>query len=318
MDVHDSSAAPERRTLVVNGDDFGLTPGVNRGIVHAHQHGILTHASLITTAPFAGQALELAHETPSLSLGVHLLLVDGTARVGPGHVRTLVDDHARLRPTVGAFLRDWSCGRIDMMEVECELRAQIECMLATGAKPTHLDSHKHLHMWPPIFGLVTRLAREYGVPRVRLAVEHPALRLAGEYHDNPAVFGQAVANLMMLPLAWPDRRMAAGAGLESPSFVGRVHTGLLTEAALATIVRRLPPGTTELMTHPGFVDEHLERLRTRLRSEREQELAVLCAPGVRRALADSGVALAGARTLERADERAADEEVRGHEVCCES
>jgi chitin disaccharide deacetylase len=286
------SQSTERR-LVVTGDDFGLTPGVNRGIVYAHTHGVLTHASLMATTAFTADAIDLALGTPSLSVGLHLVLVDGRSCLPSGSIASLVDAGGRFRPTAGEFVRDWSLCRIDPDEVEHELRAQIEHVLAAGLHPTHLDSHKHLHMWPPIFQTVVRLACHYEVPAIRIPVERPVLGLIGwNRHERPAR-AQAIANALTAPLAWLNRLTLDRKGLDVAFFVGRVHTGLLSLERLKQTLERLPPGRSELMTHPGFVDGHLARVRTRLRDEREREVALLCARETREVIERAGVVLAG-------------------------
>lgn len=292
MRTRTNTAETGGRTLVVTGDDFGLTHGVNRGIVYAHLHGILTHASLIATAPFVAEAIDLALRTPSLSLGVHLLLVDGAPCLRAKRIPTLANDGWHLRSTPGAFVRDWCLGKIDPMDVERELRAQIERVLCAGLRPTHLDSHKHLHMWPPIFHLVVRLSRDYDIPAVRVAVEQPVVTLLREHLHDRLLRGQAIDNLLMAPLGWLDRQALSTSGVQPIWFVGRVHTGLLTFDRLERLVGRLKPGRSELMTHPGFVDEHLTAARTRLREEREHDLRLLCAPAVPAMLQEAGIDLA--------------------------
>lgn len=279
------------RTLAVTGDDFGLAPGVNAGIVHAHLHGILTHASLMAGARFAAAALRLARQTPSLAVGVHLVLADGRPVLPARRAATLVDVHGRFRPTAGEFVRRWVAGRVNADEAESELRAQIEWLLEAGFRPTHLDSHKHVHMWPPVFRIVARLAQEYGIPIVRLSIEKPIGRLVVENRSDPEALRQAAQNLLMAPLAWVNRRALARHGLAPSWFLGRVHTGLLSVRRLERALARVPPGRAELMTHPGYVDETLTSVKTRLRVEREAEVALLCAREAREAVVQAGFRL---------------------------
>jgi predicted glycoside hydrolase/deacetylase ChbG (UPF0249 family) len=281
-----------KRTLTITGDDFGLTPGINRGIVVAHTRGVLTHASLMATAPFAADAIRLARDTPSLSVGVHLMLVDGAPCLPGRLVPTLVDGGRHFRPSAGAFVRDWVLARLNVIEVELELRAQIERVFAGGVRPTHLDSHTHLHMWPPIFEIVARLALEYEIPSIRLALERPLLRLVIETAGDPVARHHAVHNLSMAPLAWVDARMFAPWKQRPAAFAGRTYTGMMTPERLARVIARLPAGDSELMTHPGYVDEHLASVRTCLREERERELEILCAPSTRALLERECVRLA--------------------------
>lgn len=289
---NDARTTPHRRVLVVTGDDFGLTPGVNEGIVQAHERGILTHASLMATGGAFAEAVRLAGRTPSLSVGVHLMLVDGRTCLPARLIPSLVCPDGRFRPTPGAMARDWVLGRVSAREVELEWRAQIERVIGAGIRPSHLDSHKHAHMWPPLFEVAVRLAAEYSVPAVRVAAERPAVRLLLEAWRDPRARRQAALNLLMAPLAWADVRKLPRGNPTPPRFVGLVYTGLVTPDRLARALRRLPAGGGELMTHPGFVDEALASVRTRLRAERERELTLLCAAETRELIEREGIQLA--------------------------
>ena len=281
-----------QRVLAVTGDDFGLTPGVNAGIVDAHRNGVLTHASLMSGAPFVREALAMARATPTLAVGVHLTLVDGAPVLPASRVPSLVGPDRRFRRTSGDFVADWVLLRVDPADVEREFRAQIRVLIDAGFQPTHLDSHKHTHMWPPVFEIVAKLAREYGIERVRSSFERPALRTLLAHAGQPDVRGQAVDNLLMAPL-WAMTQVARRrAGLSDAWFLGRVHTGHLSVDRLARAIRQAPAGYLELMTHPGYVDAHLEQVRTRLRAEREAELRLLQDPAVRDLLDREQVRLA--------------------------
>jgi chitin disaccharide deacetylase len=261
------------RHLVVNADDLGLTAGVNDGIFDAHRHGILTSASLFAGAPATADAIERARRIPSLGLGAHLALVDGSPTLPPRLVPTLVEDDGRFRrswrPFIGACLR----GKVSLAEVELELTAQVERLRNAGVTLTHLDAHKHVHAYPPVFAIVARLAGRFGIPVVRVPYERwsPA---SGDVGSRGRL--QALLNAAMLPWARRNYRIAAAHDVRTPHFVGRIHTGMLSGEALAGLVRALPPGVTELMVHPGYRDDELERSGTRLLESRQKELDLLC------------------------------------------
>ena len=173
-----------RRTLVVNGDDFGLTPGVNAGILAGHADGILTSASLFANAPETDAAIAIAHRTPTLGVGCHLTLVDGTPLLPPAHIPTLAPD-GQFRPTWSGFLAAAWRRQVDFTEVERELEAQIDRIRAAGIAVTHLDGHKHVHAYPPVFDIVARLARRFGIPAVRVPWERAPVRaVARTYHRH--------------------------------------------------------------------------------------------------------------------------------------
>jgi predicted glycoside hydrolase/deacetylase ChbG (UPF0249 family) len=271
------------RQLVVNADDLGLTVGVNDGIFHAHDRGILTSASVFANAPAASDAIRRIRVRPSLGVGVHLALVDGTPMLPPTRVPTLVEDDGRFRASWKPFIVACLRGQVAFEEVERELRAQIERIRSEGIPLTHLDAHKHVHAFPPIFAIVARLAERFRIPVVRVPYERWS-PVWGDAGQRRTARRQALLNAAMLPWARSDSRTAYGQGLRAPQFAGRIHTGVLSADSFEGMVRRLPPVVTELMVHPGYVDEALLQTDTRLLSSREQEVQLLCAPDTRHLL----------------------------------
>jgi hopanoid biosynthesis associated protein HpnK len=262
------------RSLVVNADDLGLTVGVNNGIFDAHDHGVLTSASVFANARATEDALARALRRPALGVGCHLALVDGQPTLPPARVPSLIEDDGRFRRSWKPFIVSCLLGRVSLLEVEQELRAQIDRIRSAGLTLTHLDAHKHVHAYPPIFAIVTRLAERFQIPVVRVPFE----RWSSSYGDTTgqrAARRQALMNAAMLPWARRDYRRAARAGIRTPHFIGRTHTGVLSAQALAAMVRALPPGVTELMVHPGYVDETLAQLNTRLLDARADEVDLL-------------------------------------------
>jgi hopanoid biosynthesis associated protein HpnK len=279
------------RLLVINGDDFGLTPGVNAGMLDAHRDGVLTSVSLFANAPSTTQAIAIAHATPSLGVGCHLTLVDGTPTLPAAEVPSLVTSEGQFRPTWGAFIRAGLLGRIDLDEVRRELMAQIVRLQTAGITLTHLDSHKHVHAWPPIFRIVADLATTYGVPAVRVPYESPWLGPVPADLRDAGIRRQALENLAMRWWTWRDARILAAHRRLAPAFFGRVHTGRVDREVLPRILEQLPDGVSELMMHPGYQDAALKRVRTRLRREREAEVTLLRSPEARIAIRDAGVTL---------------------------
>jgi predicted glycoside hydrolase/deacetylase ChbG (UPF0249 family) len=261
------------RTLIVNADDLGLTVGVNTGIFGAHDRGILTSASLIANAPATAHAIHRLRSRPTLGIGVHLTLVDGAPLLPPDRVPTLIQDDGRFRASWKPFIVACLAGRVSMEEVEHELTAQIERALDDGIRPTHLDAHKHVHLYPPIFAIVTGLAERFRIPVVRVPYE-------GTHAD-----------LLLLHWSYQDYRIAASHGIRVPQFVGRAMTGTMTATSLATALRRLRPGLTELMVHPGYVDDALRRLPTRLVRSRSVECALLTSPEIADLIAEERIHL---------------------------
>ena len=247
------------RQLVVNADDLGLTAGVNDGIFDAHDMGILTSASLFAGAPATADAVRRARARSSLGVGAHLTLVDGTPTLPADSIPTLVTGDGRFRASWRPFIVACLQGRVSLGEVERELTAQIEQIRAMGISLTHLDAHKHVHLYPPVFAIVARLAARFGIPVVRVPYER------GSW-----------LNALLWPWAQRNYRVAAALGVRTPHFIGRLATGVLTRPVLHEMLRSTGPGVTELMVHPGYVDEALRHLPTRLVESRLEEVALLC------------------------------------------
>ena len=142
------------RSLAVNADDFGFTRDVNRGIVEAHLQGILTSTTLMATGPAFDDAVGLAKEHPTLDIGCHLVLVGD----------------ASYPPTVAKLIQAVALKRIRVYD---ELAAQVRRILDAGLAPTHLDTHKHTHLLPPVLDAVARLSEEFQIPWVRRPFDFP-------------------------------------------------------------------------------------------------------------------------------------------------
>jgi len=281
------------RRLVVNADDLGLTTGVNDGIFDAHEHGILTSASLFAAAPATQDAIRRMRFHPRLGVGVHLALVDGAPILAPARIPSLLDGDGRFRRSWKPFIVACLRGRISLADVERELTAQVERVLDAGVQPTHLDAHKHVHMYPPIFAIVARLAARFGIPVVRVPFEAKALAsiAAAPAAARQTARRQALLNAAMWPWVRTNTRLAAELGIRTPRFTGRIHTGLLDQPSLHALVGAIEPGVTELMVHPGYVDAALTRMNTRLIESRARELNLLCGLDVRALVAAEGIDL---------------------------
>jgi predicted glycoside hydrolase/deacetylase ChbG (UPF0249 family) len=278
------------RQLVVNADDFGLTVGVNDGIFDAHDRGILTSGSVFANAPATADAIRRVRVRPSLGVGVHLALVDGTPMLPPNRVPTLVEDDGRFRASWKPFIVACLRGRVAFEEVERELTAQIERLQSEGIPLTHLDAHKHVHAFPPIFAIVARLGERFRIPVVRVPYERWS-PVWGDDKQRRTARRQALLNVAMLPWARRDYRTARMHGLRAPQFVGRIHTGVLSVDSFEGILRRLRPGVSELMVHPGNVDDELFQTRTRLLSSRADEVELLCTGDTHDLLIDEQIQL---------------------------
>ena len=280
------------RRLIVNADDFGLHEAVNRGILAAHTAGIVSSASLMAGGAAFDEAVRLAGECPRLGVGVHLTLVGANSVLPVAEVSSLVDETGSFYRSYPLFIKRLLRGKIRLAEVERELAAQIDRIRMAGIQPSHLDSHQHLHVLPGIGGIVLDLARRFSIRAIRIPAEPVAFIGA-----TPATVGRLAGRGGLTMLANLFRQHAAAAGIRtSDHFYGMLAGGQLTEPAILAILRRLPPGDSELMTHPGFADESLaDAFRWDYQWDAERQ--ALTAPAVRALLAERQIRLISFREL---------------------
>ena len=297
---------PQRPRLIVNADDFGYTEGVNRAVLELHGAGVLSSATLMATGRAFDTAseglldepphgpgarhLELAQAFPGsgrLGIGCHVVLVDGTSVLPPEELPSLAyppagraSGHASFRPTLGGFVTDLLRGRIRESEIEHEAIAQIHRLQARGIPVTHLDTHKHTHMFPRVLRPLLRAALQCGVKAIRNPFEPPwSVRAT---RSAPPLRRAQVRLLAMLRPEFV--RLVAEAGLHTTDgALGVLATGSLDgptleqllSAALSEASEHGPQQTWELVCHPGYHDAALSAQPTRLLAAREVERAAL-------------------------------------------
>ncbi len=291
--------------LIVNGDDFGLTRGVNAGILRAFRDGILTSATLMANGPAFEDAVELARTNPQLGVGIHLCLVGGRAVALPEDIPALADRDGQLPKTLFVLMTRLSSGWIPTRQIEREFRAQIQRVLDAGIRPSHLDTHKHTHTHPRVMEALGRVANEFGIRNVRKPFEDILTSLGNSRTDGRSNARQVMSAVAAGTTAPLFRLLVRSYGLRTPDhFFGLTTTGRLRSKGLLQMLEVLPMGTSELMCHPGVCDEELEKFPTRLKHEREIELDALTDPDVRRAAEKRGIRLICYEELNRNNARA--------------
>jgi chitin disaccharide deacetylase len=289
------------RRLIINADDFGLTSGVNRAIAEAHECGIVTSTTLMANShafdEAAGLARSLVTNDRHLSVGCHVVLLDGEPLLPTSQVASLLQPNAengrcRFRDSLNDFVIASFRRKLAAGEIEAEAAAQMERIQAAGVQPSHFDTHKHAHMFPAVLRPLLRAARACKVPAVR----------------NP--FGQ------VWPLPWSSvlrtrrlwkrfaqlnvlrnfaasfRREVESHGLRTTDgSLGVLVTGVLDLKLFTAIADSMPEGTWELVCHPGYSDADLDQVQTRLRRSRELELQLLTSPEAREILRQRNIEL---------------------------
>jgi predicted glycoside hydrolase/deacetylase ChbG (UPF0249 family) len=262
------------RRLILNADDFGLTLGVNRSIVELAAQEALTSATLMATGDAFEDAVQAVQGRQNLGIGCHVVLVDGHPAAPPYQVTSLLAGGTGFRPTLGGFVRDLLLGRIRESEIEAEARCQIQRLQDRGINVTHVDTHKHTHMFPGVLRPLLRAARQCGIRAIRNPFEPEwALRATPV---APASRKMEVRILRSQRATF--QRLVQEAGLATTSgAIGVLATGTLNAMTLQRLFKALPPGTWELVCHPGYNDAGLAGIRTRLRESRTIEHSALLA-----------------------------------------
>jgi len=247
--------------LIVNADDFNLTEGVTRGILEGHRRGIISSTTVMVNLPGLAASRDLARQAPGLGLGLHVNLTLGTPVLDVGAVPSLVDGS-------GCFVRDRE--RVGDVGVPAEIRDEAAAQVkrfeeAFGSRPTHIDTHYHMHRLPRILTAVLEVAADLGLP-VRAVTPEMAVQI--RRRGLPSV-----------------DRMVGDVGL----------VAYWTPERLVSFIETAEEGVTELMCHPGYADEALAV--STYRKQREGELHALCDPRARAALTVAGVRLISYKEL---------------------
>jgi predicted glycoside hydrolase/deacetylase ChbG (UPF0249 family) len=261
--------------LILNADDFGLTPGINRAIGELNSAGVLTSATLMANGPAFDDAVAVAHAHPTLGVGCHIVLTDGVPLAPLKHIPGLLGpDGKSLRPSLPDFIQALLRGKIKPAEIELEALFQIHRLQGAGIKITHLDTHKHTHLFPVVTRRLLALAESNRIPAIRnpfepswsLELDHGshirrlAIKLIGRLRPR----FEAAIQLHQGRVATTDGTVAISA------------TGQLDATTLAQTLAALPPnGTYEICCHPGYNDPDLDRVTTRLRAHRDTEREAL-------------------------------------------
>jgi hopanoid biosynthesis associated protein HpnK len=234
------------KQLVITADDFGVAPAVNEAVEAAHRHGVLTAASLMVAAPAASDAIERARRLPSLRVGLHLVLVEGTPLLPASKVSRLLDGDGRLRSDLATFGTAIAFSRHVRRELGAEIRAQFAAFHDSGLSLDHCNAHKHFHLHPVVGALLTEIGVSFGLRAVRVPLE-PARVLRAAEPRVPRSPAQ-----LTLPFALALRRRARAEGLLAADQVfGLQWSGQMTRERLAALIGLLPDGLSEIYLHPA-------------------------------------------------------------------
>ena len=258
------------KQLIINSDDYGRTPEISRGIREAHLRGVVTSTTCMMNIPTTADDVAIARkEAPNLGLGVHLVLTMGRPISSPEAVPSIVDEHGsffKYTPLIEHLTT------LNMDEVKKEWRAQIETFIkASGRKPTHIDSHHHSSYFSPdLFRGMLELAKEYDC-----AIRFPFTEVSSEIEET----AKYVPDLMR---EFNPRR--------PDIFFVNFYDKTATKEDLLNIISSVGEGTSEIMCHPGHVDEAFAK-ESVYNFQRERELEILTDAAVQQAIESQNIKL---------------------------
>lgn len=286
------------RRLIINADDFGLTAGVNRAIAEGNRSGVVTSATMMANAQAFDNAVTLAKTLPGLKTGCHIVLIDGNPIVHD--LPSLTNGSRRFRRNLKDFALAAMRRKIGAEEIQSEAEAQIRKIQSSGITLTHVDSHKHTHMFPHVLRPVLRAARACGIRAVRNPFEPVRSWPRGLVVGTPGLWLRS-AEVMALQWFAAEFRKAVKEEkmLTTDGTVGIAVTGKLDQKILLRLLDALPQGTWELVCHPGYSDADLKSVGTRLTQSREVELQALTSEETKQALARQSIELISYADLEQ-------------------
>jgi hopanoid biosynthesis associated protein HpnK len=272
----ETGATPVLRRLIVNADDFGLSPSVNAAVVRAHRDGILTTASLMVNEPGFDEAVKLAKENPKLGVGLHLTLLMGHAALPPEKIPGLVNARGEFSNSPVSVGLNYFFKRRLREPLRAEIRAQFEKFRATGLALDHVNGHLHLHLHPVVFRILMEEAATFGIQRMRLTrepfwVDVPLARGNRLYRASHAA--------VYFFLSWSAQAALRRKNIRHTHRVfGLLQNARVDEAYVLKLLAILPPGDSELYSHPSL-------------DQFPHEFAALFSPEVRAQIKKLGIEL---------------------------
>ncbi len=281
------------KNLIVNADDFGLSRSINQGIIEAFRQGIVTSTSLMVNMPGFEDALVLMAKNPALGVGLHVNFLRGWS-VSQEKGRDVLGRGEHFSDNIGLFLARIYWQGIRCIEKEC--RAQIEKALGRGVRITHLDSEKNMHMVPVIFEMFVRVAHDYGIGKIRNINEDISSQPYSSDQRRPSLQRQLTVKYFN-HISRQNKGFARQYEIKTPDhFLGFLNGGAVTFEVFEEMLQSVGLGTTELVCHPGRIDDEWARPPLQgehyyINSQRMAELKVLMLPGLKETVRGLGINL---------------------------
>lgn len=270
-----STTSPARR-LIVNADDFGRSTSINQAVIRAHREGILTTTSLMVNESAAEEAVKLARENPGLGVGLHLTLLRGHSALPQSEIPGLVDAAGcfSVSPTQTGWR--YFARRALRNPLRREITAQLEKFRQTGLPLDHVNGHLHIHLHPVVFKILMELQPQFGISRIRLTRDLFWLNM--RLDSGRLAYRAAHAIIYRCLSAWAGPELRSRGIRSVPLVFGLLQDSHVDEVYVARLLDRLPPGDSELYSHPSL-------------DEFKHELEALISPRIRRRVDELGIQL---------------------------
>lgn len=275
------------KQLIITGDDYGYSRTVNDAIIRACREGILTSASLMPCGYDFDYAVKMAKQTPELSVGVHLCLLQAPAVLPHTEIPSLTDTNGNLHnnPFAGGVRFFVTPGIRN--QIECEFRAQMAKFLATGLRPSHINTHMHLHAHPAVFAIIAQLGREHGIRFLRV----PRQNFNSLWIDMRCFAHKLVRGAFFWGLSIGMQAKIERAGFRCPDAIyGLLQSGHIDETYLTRVLHQLGEGVTEIYFHPGADDDPILQ-RWQPNYDHTGETAALLSPQLKELIHTLGIRL---------------------------
>jgi hopanoid biosynthesis associated protein HpnK len=240
--------------VILNADDFGRSSTINAAVIQAHREGVLTSTSLMVAGDAVQEAVALARETPTLAVGLHLVVLDGPAVLPPSQIPHLVDGKGYFVPDAVRLGLRYTLNAAARQELACEMTAQFERFAATGLPLSHVDGHLHMHMHPTVLTLLLPLAVQYGARGIRFPRDELWLGLSYNHYHAGIKFVWAIAFGFLTRRGLG--RLASYGLATSRRVYGLMQSGHMDEAYVLKVLDRLSVPTAELYFHPDTAPRH--------------------------------------------------------------
>jgi hopanoid biosynthesis associated protein HpnK len=275
--------------IILNADDFGRSPSINAAVLRAHQAGVLTSASLMITGDAAESAVAMARDNPALAVGLHVVIANGRAALPPPQIPHLTGGDGLFSARAAQSGLRYFLSRTIQKELMREMREQFDRFAATGLPLSHVDSHMHMHVIPPVFTQIVSLAEQYGARGFRLPRDD--LRLALRYDSRNTAAKTAWAIVFGLLCRVQLSRLQKSGLAITRRVYGLLQSGQMCEGYVIRILREINVPTAELYFHPSVQkgDEPL--------GPNPDDLATLLSPSVRNVIEERGLRLSTYPTL---------------------